>query len=57
MTSRIDLGQLMCDGLSDAPESSLLRFRITSNQVISSAMVAFGVLDFAKNLGNEPKDS
>lgn len=33
VTSSIEVGELLCESLVEAPESTLLRFAITSNEV------------------------
>ena len=33
VVGRVELGELLCDSLEDAPASTLLRFAISSNEV------------------------
>ncbi|CAM9859654.1 unnamed protein product, partial [Ectocarpus fasciculatus] len=45
VTSSIEVGELLCESLVEAPESTLLRFAITSNETVVATRTSFSVVD------------
>ncbi|CAM9223389.1 unnamed protein product, partial [Ectocarpus sp. 6 AP-2014] len=45
VTSSIEVGELLCESLLEAPESTLLRFAINSNETVVATRTSFSVVD------------
>ncbi|CAM9251578.1 unnamed protein product, partial [Ectocarpus sp. 12 AP-2014] len=45
VTSSIEVGELLCESLVEAPESTLLRFAINSNETVVATRTSFSVVD------------